>query len=171
MCIDHIVEIAGPSDFGEWTGDRREQWAMAASWASRLSWPDHHRSGELRLRRVARNKPRRHSEISPWRTWEVTPGTYHWTWGGGVDADSFMLADVGVAAPEPATLSLLGAGLAGVCFMHADAKRIDQSGSLGVMPTKVGIRVFASEDPKRQCVDAGLRRHVAPGGGVSARRW
>jgi hypothetical protein len=46
----------------------------------------------------------------------VTPGTYNWTWGDGVDADSFTL-DAGVATvPEPVTLSLFGAGLAGICF-------------------------------------------------------
>jgi hypothetical protein len=48
----------------------------------------------------------------------VTPGTYEWTWGTGPDADSFTL-DAGTASnpepvPEPATLSLLAAGLAGI---------------------------------------------------------
>lgn len=39
----------------------------------------------------------------------LTPGTYTWTWGTGKDADSFTL-QVGSAAPEPGTLSLLCLG-------------------------------------------------------------
>ena len=45
----------------------------------------------------------------------VTPGTYVWTWGTGADADSFALQIGAVAtAPEPASLALFGAGLAGL---------------------------------------------------------
>ncbi|WP_295429957.1 PEP-CTERM sorting domain-containing protein [uncultured Thiodictyon sp.] len=42
----------------------------------------------------------------------VTPGTYDWTWGTGGNADSARLV-IG-DAPEPATLALLAAGLAGL---------------------------------------------------------
>jgi len=42
----------------------------------------------------------------------VTPGTYDWTWGTGGNADSARLV-IG-NAPEPATLALLAAGLAGL---------------------------------------------------------
>lgn len=42
----------------------------------------------------------------------VTPGTYDWTWGSGATADSARLVISEV--PEPATLALLAAGLAGL---------------------------------------------------------
>ena len=45
----------------------------------------------------------------------LTPGTYVWTWGTGADADSLTL-QIGpaAAAPEPASLPLLAAGLTGL---------------------------------------------------------
>jgi hypothetical protein len=48
----------------------------------------------------------------------VTPGTYVWTWGSGADADSFTLIISTAAAPEPGSLALLGAGLAGFAFLR-----------------------------------------------------
>ncbi len=43
----------------------------------------------------------------------VTPGTYVWAWGSGANADSFTL-QIGVTAPEPASLALLAVGLGGL---------------------------------------------------------
>jgi hypothetical protein len=44
----------------------------------------------------------------------VTPGTYVWTWGTGAHADSFTLQIGPAAAPEPASLTVLAMGLAGL---------------------------------------------------------
>jgi hypothetical protein len=43
----------------------------------------------------------------------VTPGTYKWTWGTGAN-QSFTLDIVAHAVPEPASLTLLALGLAGL---------------------------------------------------------
>jgi hypothetical protein len=44
----------------------------------------------------------------------VIPGTYTYTWGTGVNADSLILEIGVVPAPEPSTLALLAMGLAGL---------------------------------------------------------
>jgi hypothetical protein len=42
----------------------------------------------------------------------VKPGTYTYTWGTGANADS-LIVEIG-AVPEPASLTLLAVGLAGL---------------------------------------------------------
>jgi hypothetical protein len=48
------------------------------------------------------------------KTIGVTPGTYVWTWGTGLNADSFTVEVTPFPVPEPVSLSLLGVGLAGL---------------------------------------------------------
>ena len=44
----------------------------------------------------------------------VTPGTYEWTWGPGENQNFTLVIGEGTAVPLPATLPLLGLGLAGL---------------------------------------------------------
>ena len=44
----------------------------------------------------------------------LSPGTYAWTWGSGIDADSFTV-EIGPAVPEPASALSVGIGLIGHC--------------------------------------------------------
>jgi hypothetical protein len=44
----------------------------------------------------------------------VTPGTYVWTWGTGLNADSFTVEIKPAPLPEPVSVSLLGIALAGL---------------------------------------------------------
>jgi hypothetical protein len=48
----------------------------------------------------------------------VTDGTYVWTWGSGLDADSFTLNIGPTGVPEPASLALLGFGVAAVASLR-----------------------------------------------------
>jgi len=48
----------------------------------------------------------------------VTPGTYTWTWGTGVHADSFTI-NAGVGVPDAgSTVSLLGFALLGLAALR-----------------------------------------------------
>lgn len=47
----------------------------------------------------------------------LTPGTYTWTWGSGINADSFRV-EIGPAVPEPASALSFGVGLIGLAAMR-----------------------------------------------------
>jgi len=52
----------------------------------------------------------------------VTPGTYEWTWGTGTN-QNFTLITGAIAAPEPASLALLGTALAGLLLAGTIRRR------------------------------------------------
>jgi len=47
-------------------------------------------------------------------TFGVTPGTYEWTWGSGPNQNFTLQIGLAGAVPEPASLTLLAVGLAGL---------------------------------------------------------
>jgi len=52
----------------------------------------------------------------------ITPGTYTWTWGSGVTADSFTLTTSIV--PEPASLTLLAIGAAALLLRRRRTRQV-----------------------------------------------
>jgi hypothetical protein len=56
----------------------------------------------------------------------VTPGTYIWTWGTGVN-QNFTLIIGATAVPEPASAALLGAALAGLLLSGAIRRTRDSA--------------------------------------------
>lgn len=54
----------------------------------------------------------------------VTPGTYAWSWGTGISADSFTLDVIAPASvPEPSSFFLLLGGLGALPFMRQTCRR------------------------------------------------
>jgi hypothetical protein len=47
----------------------------------------------------------------------LSPGTYAWTWGSGINADSFAV-EIGPAVPEPASVLSVGVGLIGLAALR-----------------------------------------------------
>ena len=47
----------------------------------------------------------------------LSPGTYAWTWGAGINADSFTV-EIGPAVPEPASALTVGVGLIGLAAVR-----------------------------------------------------
>jgi PEP-CTERM motif len=103
--------ISGPSNFGGGGGSPASAATgdfVGMSEGTLLAVPDGYVSG---------------APLTSGATWDsttlaalgVTDGTYTWTWGSGPNADSFTL-NVGetppTSTPEPASLALLGTGLA-----------------------------------------------------------
>lgn len=56
----------------------------------------------------------------------LTPGTYTWTWGSGSNADSLEVIVPGASVPEPASLTLLALGAAGM-IGYASRRRRPQA--------------------------------------------
>jgi hypothetical protein len=54
---------------------------------------------------------------------EATPGTYVWTWGPTALDDTFTL-DIPAAVPEPASLTLFGAGFTALAFLRRRRKAV-----------------------------------------------
>ena len=60
----------------------------------------------------------------------VTPGTYTWTWGSGINQDSLTLNAVGATAvPEPSSLLLLGIGCCGLMHRRKSRGHVKESNS------------------------------------------
>ena len=60
------------------------------------------------------------------RSLGLTPGTYTWTWGAGVNADSFKMNIGTSAVPEPASFVMLGTGAA-VVLGYARRRNVKSS--------------------------------------------
>lgn len=122
--FDQYTGISGPTQFGTGgyffasTGSG-DQAGIENNAPGRVAVPHQYVSGTL---------------LSSDATWDnttlaalgVTPGTYTWTWGSGAHADSLTLDIVAPPslAPEPASLLLIGGGMAalGLWRVHKAAR-------------------------------------------------
>jgi hypothetical protein len=107
---DSYRGITGPTSFGiggDRTADSGSGHLVGIDGTNRVILiPDRYASGDP-LSNTATYLDETFSSLS------VTPGTYVWTWGPGPN-QNFTLIIGAVAVPEPASLALLGAALAGL---------------------------------------------------------
>jgi hypothetical protein len=83
----------------------------------------------------------------------LTPGTYTWTWGSAINADSLTVQIGPAAGPEPASVRAVGLGLLGLAAVHPLV--VARRGSCA-SPAITAAGSGCSRRPMRQ------RRHADP---------
>ena len=107
----YIGEFTGPTSFG--SGDNffgpfpSSGDIVGIAGTSSLAVPSNYTSGDPLMDTSTYNN-------QTFSSLGVTPGTYVWTWGTGAHADSFTLQIGPATVPEPASLTLLGIGIASI---------------------------------------------------------
>ena len=100
--VKAYVNFSGPSSFGSGgftnaSGSSGDAVGLSGSGSNMLFVPSGYLSGNPLSDTSTYNN-------ATFASLGITPGTYTWTWGTGIHADSFELQIV----PEPSTLALLG---------------------------------------------------------------